>query len=184
MSDPRSQRGFTLVELMLVVGIVGVLAVLAISTINMRTYHYRELAREVYNTVNIARGQAVRGAVKTTVWVDNNRIYAFVDADDSCAFTAGETLFHVFPPLVAPSGFSFSNIERTATLPANMSIIGGGPLLLDSGPNPGPCTSFDSLGMHVDIDDEPRQANIQIIDSQAGYSMTLEIGVSGALQLN
>ncbi len=176
-------RGFTLMELMVVVALIGLIAGLAAYSIDMRRYYFLEAAREVYSTVNVARGQAVRRGVETTVYVHSNRIIAFIDANDNCVFDTGEAVLRAYPPLVAVSGFTYSRIQRTGTLPANMNIVASGIGLLDSPPNTQTCTRFDATGLHVDVTDEPRQANIRIVDTQNSMTRTLEISVAGALRL-
>jgi prepilin-type N-terminal cleavage/methylation domain-containing protein len=135
MQNFRRDAGFTVVELMTVVGIAGVLATIAISSLRSYARHEdtRRAAQSVAGTLNRARSEAVASGRMTfvvfgepadgTIAFETNQVAAIVvDQDDDQAISAADAVSAVFPPSginpeVTKYGDRGDTVLKTAKLP-------------------------------------------------------------------
>ena len=90
----RSEQGFTLLELMATVALVGVLATLAFTSAGSWTkgQRLREMARETFNALSLARAEAIKTGTQVWVAVDSDSVKAFRDGNNNDLYDTGEEL--------------------------------------------------------------------------------------------
>jgi prepilin-type N-terminal cleavage/methylation domain-containing protein len=96
-------RGFTLIELMMVVGIVGILAAMSIGFTGtyFKEQKLKEVARGVQSAISLARAEAVRTSSTITVILSTPRLIVFKDVNNNGTFDLGDTMIFRYPAATA-----------------------------------------------------------------------------------
>lgn len=97
------QRGFTMIELLVVMGLVALLATLALSTGDKSTGNPRNTAQTINSTLSFARLRAISTRRIHRVKVEPNVISVWVDACTNCGFTT-PTSYELIESAAIPSG--------------------------------------------------------------------------------
>ncbi len=136
MQNFRSHAGYSLVEMMTVVGIAGILATVAVASLRGYARHEdtRRAAQSVANTLTRARSEAVASGRMTFVvfgkpadgafaWEDNQIAAIVVDQDDDQAISGADAVTPIFPPSglnpeITKYGDRGDTVLKDAKLPA------------------------------------------------------------------
>lgn len=112
-NNPKQAFGFTLLELLIVIGIVGVLMGMAVPSFRdmMRNNRLTTYTNELVTTLNFARSEAVKRGVQVTILRKGNSVSTwengwdvFVDNIQTSGNVAGvldgaDTLLRSYPPI-------------------------------------------------------------------------------------
>lgn len=167
----RSALGFTLLELMLVVGIIGILATLGVgfSGTYVKDQRLKASARAVQSAISLARADAVRTSSVSTFSVVGNTIYAYKDLNKSGTFDTGDTLLFRYP------------LATQAPLPATTSIYVKSPT--------GTATTgtgqagFNLEGLYLDTTGNPATVTICLKDTTLSDVRAVQMSVTGACRV-
>lgn len=92
----KSNRGFSLIEIMVVIGIIAILATIAVpNIIGWRTkQRFLAAASDVHEAIKMARSAAIKDNTTVVIQFQPNRFTVFADADDDGSQDPGErTIF-------------------------------------------------------------------------------------------
>jgi type IV pilus assembly protein PilA len=163
----RQNRGFTLVEMMIVVVIIGVLATLAVLGYRqiIQASHVSEatnmvqnirVAQEAYHS-ETQQYASVSASIPTTLsggWYPQNPQYGIVTGwGAACSGCGGTVTWQVLPLHVdGPVLFGYAAIANSgvATAPTSLSPYNGGSLTIQA-----PSTDWYIIGAAADLDDNP-----------------------------
>ena len=163
------QSGFTLLELMIIIGIIGVLASVTSSDFSTwrRYQELKELTREAYHTLVVARAEAVRGQQGVTVTFDSSGLWAFIDSNGNKSYDKNSDI-EIYQGKLG-NQTNFRQYMRLTIDPEPAWIY------------------FNSKGYSVDENGAPRPAVITCTDEHPTVASTrgLTVGVSypGALRI-
>ena len=115
----RDKRGFTLLEVIIVVGMIGIMAAIAIPTVMswVPNYKLKAAARDVYSTLQKARSMAVKNNGNCAVTFDtSNNEYILCDEWDAAATPpcVGNEQTTAFASMGYGIGFGHGNATKQA----------------------------------------------------------------------
>ncbi len=118
------QRGFTIIELVVVMILIGLIAAMSVPRINMSGYKADATARAVRGALQVAQRNAITRQSNVVVSFDttNKRLRAFEDANDNGAADAGERVTYI--PLEEGSRFSLPPMGRLDGTAATGPVVG------------------------------------------------------------
>ncbi len=178
-SQKRQPRGFTLIELMVVVGMISVMTALAMgmTTDWRRRNVFNTVAREIYNCLNIARATAIKKNRNIMVAFRDTPNFAvvFEDVDNDRVWDDGaEAAIYRFPADAgATDDWPAGARGILGTVDAHIVAINGNQAVM----------LFDSYGFHVDIAGEPLAGAVTIKDNLNGKEQFVDVTVAGALRI-
>lgn len=161
---PRWQRGFTFIEMMIVVGIISILSMMALNFSGpiRREYEHRYLARELYQCLSEGRASALRygrtikveigTTTRTTTWIDNN-------LDNVVDVT--ETLLCQYP--ASPSSYA-AGFSVASTFGSSLA-------------------RFSPEGRSVDSAGDFASGQVTVTDSTYGTLWYIDVTVAGAMRV-
>jgi prepilin-type N-terminal cleavage/methylation domain-containing protein len=133
----RPERGFTLVEMLVVVGIVAVMAMVALPNISqyIRNYRIRGAAQQVAGELQTARSKAIMTNTNAGPGVVGGVSFVVVDAD-SYRYVQEDLLVDVAAGTI-PAG---SELSPLRDLPLGVRFV------VATGANSGPSVRFNRMG--------------------------------------
>lgn len=115
----KSNRGFSLIEIMVVIGIIAILATIAVpNIIGWRTkQRFLAAASDVHEAIKMARSAAIKDNTTVVIQFQLNRFTVFADDDADGSQDAGErTIF---------SGNFLNDIDLTTSFPGDRLSFNG-----------------------------------------------------------
>ncbi|WP_303720270.1 GspH/FimT family pseudopilin [Malonomonas rubra] len=113
----ENSRGFTLLELIIVVALIGIMVAVAIPSINtwMPNYRLKGAARDLYSAMMKAKSEAIKRNVNCAITFNQSvggvtqAYVVYVDGNQNCEFDAGEEI--VAQVTTFPNGVYFDTAK-------------------------------------------------------------------------
>ncbi|MGE0823617.1 MAG: Tfp pilus assembly protein FimT/FimU [Candidatus Binatia bacterium] len=148
----RKLDGFTVVELLVTIGIIGIVGMLAIPAINSGTISLSSASEELQANLRLARGNAVGRGVhfRVTLDMDSYTVERLHDPDEDGVWSTDTS----FPP-------------QTTRLPSSVHVSEG----------VGTVVEFDTRGLLYPLPEEP--LSITLDNAKTNQTKHLKVWASG-----
>lgn len=100
MKTRKAERGFSLIELLVVIGIIGVAMVYGVFSSQSRTNKYQNLRGEAKALLTLFRGAAAQswGGYHVVAQMSTSSVHFFIDKDADGIYTGGDETIRTYTP--------------------------------------------------------------------------------------
>lgn len=179
-ATPRASRGFTLLELMVVVALIGVLTMLAAPSISLwlQNIRIRNASESMLNGLQTARMEAMRRNTRVTFWLVSS-------TDPGCALTSTGPSWIItlgaLPPTALSNGCANAIFQdggaTVQRYSASAAMLGIDVAARNAAAAAANCVTFDGLGQ------VPAQGNIACANPIEQIDMTSALPNTVALRV-
>ncbi len=174
----RNARGFTLIEVIVVVAIIGILAGIAIPGINSwaNKYRLRADARDLYSAMLKTKSEAVKRRENVALTFgqaingDTQVYVVYVDDDSDCSYDAGEEVL-----LQQPSWSANVALDTTEGGGDGLSFVANDDSL--------PSFAFQPNGIPTDKNGGFANGTAYLVNASAGTSLKVVLNQTGSVRV-
>lgn len=162
----KDRRGFTLIELMIVVAIVGIVAVIATTNFSLWQNHYSGVGfqREFLSQINEARTRSMASSLQHRLLID--QATETVTLQRGNAGTASGTWVNTTPQIVGTRGAGINDVASTpaVTVPTNFALVfnPNGEVLVQTVPTATTATTITEADIHISATSVADRATIRV----------------------
>jgi prepilin-type N-terminal cleavage/methylation domain-containing protein len=162
----RDRRGFTLIEIMIVIAIVGIGATIAVTNFSLWQNHYSGVGfqREFLSQVNEARTRSMATSFQHRLLI--NRDTETVTLQRGDAGTASSAWVNVAQPVVGSRGAGISDVVSipAITVPATSALVfnPNGEVLVQTTPTATTASPITEADIHISASSMADRATIRV----------------------